>query len=228
MHLKLPKPLHGWREFVGEVGIIVLGVLIALGAQQAAETFNTHERIAQTRAALDAELSRDLAAFEWRFNPRHCIRSRVVELDRWAKGMAAGEGVKLKKEITPPIYFAINTTVWQASENDAGQMPVETKLNYANMYAAFRSLEEVMRNERDAWDAVSGYKDNKDLTREELHSVRRAIIDFQSDDELLDVFQQRLHSDAAKLGIRPLKHIESGIGPQVVQQHNRELCEPLL
>ncbi len=26
MHFHLPKPLHGWREFVGEVGIIVVGV----------------------------------------------------------------------------------------------------------------------------------------------------------------------------------------------------------
>ena len=34
MHLQLPKPLHGWREFAGEVGIIVLGVLIALGLEQ--------------------------------------------------------------------------------------------------------------------------------------------------------------------------------------------------
>jgi hypothetical protein len=30
MHFHLPKPLHGWREFAGEVGIIVIGVLIAL------------------------------------------------------------------------------------------------------------------------------------------------------------------------------------------------------
>ena len=38
MHVHLPKPLHGWRAFVGEVGIIVLGVLIALGAGQIAES----------------------------------------------------------------------------------------------------------------------------------------------------------------------------------------------
>ena len=38
----LPKPLHGWREFAGEVGIIVLGVLIALGAGQVAE--KAHQR----------------------------------------------------------------------------------------------------------------------------------------------------------------------------------------
>jgi hypothetical protein len=25
MHFHLRKPLHGWREFAGEVGIIVLG-----------------------------------------------------------------------------------------------------------------------------------------------------------------------------------------------------------
>jgi hypothetical protein len=32
MQFHLPKPLRGWRAFVGEVGVIVLGVLVALGA----------------------------------------------------------------------------------------------------------------------------------------------------------------------------------------------------
>ena len=224
MRFKLPKPLHGWREFVGEVGIIVLGVLIALAAQQVVETMQTRQRIKETRAALDAELSRNLAAFEWRVSQRPCLRLRVDELDRWATAMAGGEPVSLKKEITPPRYFALNKTVWQASENDAGQMPVETKL----IYAALGTLDEnVFRDEQEAWDSISGYEHNKDLTREELHRVRRAIIDFQSDDALLDVFQQRLHSQAAKLGIRPLPHIESGIEKQLME-NNRELCEPLL
>jgi hypothetical protein len=228
MHFHLPKPLHGWREFVGEVGIIVLGVLIALAAQQVVETMQTQQRIRETRAALDAELSRNLAAFEWRVGQRGCLRSRVDELDRWAAGMAAGKSVTLKKEITPPRYFALNKTVWEASQNDAGQMPVETKLNYASIYAALGTLDEnVFRDEQQAWDSISGYEHNKNLTREELHGVRRAIIDLHSDDALLDVFQQRLHSQAAKLGIRALQHIESGIEPQLMQ-NNREICEPLL
>ena len=37
MHFHLPKPLHGWREFIGEVGIIVVGVLVALTAEQLVE-----------------------------------------------------------------------------------------------------------------------------------------------------------------------------------------------
>lgn len=42
MHFQLPKPIQGWRQFVGEVGIIVVGVLIALGAEQIVESI--HER----------------------------------------------------------------------------------------------------------------------------------------------------------------------------------------
>jgi hypothetical protein len=228
MRFKLPKPLHGWREFVGEVGIIVLGVLIALGAQQVVETIQTQQRIKETRAALDAELSRNLAAFEWRVSQRGCLRPRVDELNRWATAMAAGQPVAFKQEITPPRYFTINKTVWQASENDLGEMPVETKLDYANIYSALEALDEnIWRDEGQAWNSISGYEHNKDLTREELHVVRRAIIDLQADDELLDVFQQRLHSQAVKLGIRPLPHIEKGIEAQLMQ-NNRGICEPLL
>ena len=42
MHVHLPKPLHGWRAFAGEVGIIVLGVIIALAFGQAAQACRDH------------------------------------------------------------------------------------------------------------------------------------------------------------------------------------------
>lgn len=51
MHFHLPKPLHGWRALAGEVGIIVVGVLIALAAEQFAEIL--HDR-AQVRHGEDA------------------------------------------------------------------------------------------------------------------------------------------------------------------------------
>jgi len=28
MQIQLPKPLHGWREFAGEVGVVLLGLLL--------------------------------------------------------------------------------------------------------------------------------------------------------------------------------------------------------
>ena len=32
MEIHKPKPIHNWRDFIKEVGTIVLGVSIALGA----------------------------------------------------------------------------------------------------------------------------------------------------------------------------------------------------
>ena len=57
MHVHLPKPLHGWRAFVGEVGIIVVGVLIALGAQQVVEHIHSRESARQAVHAIQAELA---------------------------------------------------------------------------------------------------------------------------------------------------------------------------
>lgn len=60
MHFHLPKPLHGWREFAGEVGIIVIGVLIALGAEQLVEDWRWHERLAAAQKTIDFELNSQL------------------------------------------------------------------------------------------------------------------------------------------------------------------------
>lgn len=55
MHIHLPKPLHGWRAFIGEVGIIVLGVLIALGAEQLVEALHWRAEMNGERQALYSE-----------------------------------------------------------------------------------------------------------------------------------------------------------------------------
>jgi hypothetical protein len=82
MHFRLPKPLHGWREFAGEVGIIVVGVLIALGAEQVVETFNWHERAQHARQALMPELTTHYdEAVEWR-TVEPCIASQLDILEK--------------------------------------------------------------------------------------------------------------------------------------------------
>jgi hypothetical protein len=59
MHFHLPKPLHGWREFAGEVGIIVIGVLIALGAEQVVESILWRHKVEQAEVRLRADLTDD-------------------------------------------------------------------------------------------------------------------------------------------------------------------------
>jgi hypothetical protein len=89
MRVQLPKPLHGWRAFVGEVGIIVIGVLIALGAQQIAETVHWRFETAELRESLHREIKDNLtnAAFQVMIAP--CIRGRIQKLhSQLAQGRA--------------------------------------------------------------------------------------------------------------------------------------------
>ena len=56
MHFHLPKPLHGWRAFAGEVAIIVLGVLIALLAEQVVEHWSWERKVAAADDAMEREM----------------------------------------------------------------------------------------------------------------------------------------------------------------------------
>jgi hypothetical protein len=80
MHVHLPKPLHGWRAFAGEVGIIVLGVLIALSAEQFVE--NIHERYLTDQAEkhIRAELAYNSAFASERVAIGDCMRSSFNDL----------------------------------------------------------------------------------------------------------------------------------------------------
>ena len=80
MHLNLPKPLHGWRQFAGEVGIIVVGVLIALGAEQLVASWHWRSEVRQTDRRLTREMAMNLANAYERFAIDPCLRPRLAEL----------------------------------------------------------------------------------------------------------------------------------------------------
>jgi len=80
MRFKLPKPLHGWREFAGEVGVIVLGVLIALSAQQVVETLHWRNETATLRENLHREIRDDQWNAALRVIISGCIRQRIARL----------------------------------------------------------------------------------------------------------------------------------------------------
>jgi len=81
MHFHVPKPLHGWRAFVGEVGIIVLGVLIALGAEQVVESWSWHLRASESRQRLRAEVGHAFVVAEERVVVRQCIDEQLTKME---------------------------------------------------------------------------------------------------------------------------------------------------
>ena len=59
MRFQMPKPLHGWRETAKEIVIIVVGVLIALTAEQMVDSWQWRQKVHAATVDMNDELSDD-------------------------------------------------------------------------------------------------------------------------------------------------------------------------
>ena len=113
MHVHLPKPIHGWREFVGEVGIIVIGVLIALGAEYLIEQWHWREKADTASEAFRDELQGAAGYAYERLIIQPCLQSRIRDLasqlgedtEQW-KGSRMEAHNKLFLNVLPAVYRA--------------------------------------------------------------------------------------------------------------------------
>ena len=89
MRLQLPGKVEGWRRFVGEIAIIVIGVLIALYAQQVVEDRSDRGRVDSAVAALRPEVAYiDFYASESEMTAP-CVLAQIEAIQ---KKLASGEG----------------------------------------------------------------------------------------------------------------------------------------
>ena len=80
MDIHKPKPVHGWRDFIKEIGSIVLGVSIALAAEQAVEWWHWKNQVAEAREAIAQELAGNIEAGLDQLNASTCAKKRLDAL----------------------------------------------------------------------------------------------------------------------------------------------------
>ena len=141
MHFHLPKPLHGWRAFVGEVGIIVIGVLIALGAEQLVETIHERRELDQLRQSLRAELADSRARWENMRAADQCAERRLVALEHW---LATAPPNATLEHAYPLFLWSMHSSAWDIAKNNPAlsQLPLRDRLAYAGLYAGIDNFKE--------------------------------------------------------------------------------------
>jgi hypothetical protein len=154
MHIHLPKPLHGWRDFVGEVGIIVLGVLIALGAEQLVQATHDHSEVAELRAAMRAELAVDRARYEQNAEEAHCMLARLDAIDAWAATAPPSARIANPER---PFLWNTHAGAWDIAKTSpaAAQLPLRERLMYAGAYDAMSDMQRYLFEEQASWLELS-------------------------------------------------------------------------
>lgn len=162
MEVHLPKPMNSWREFAGEVGIIVLGVLIALGAEQVAVSFHQSTELREAEHAMRSELRDDnLPQAFTRAAIFHCYDG---ELDAIKAAVESGDREKflaLAKAYNP-VYRTWDDEAWKAAL--ASQVLVRAGSNrmidWSTPYIVIALLSETAKQETDdlfpLWAGLSG------------------------------------------------------------------------
>lgn len=152
MQLRLFERIRGWRKFGGEVGIIVLGVLIALGAEQALSTLNQRSELRELRAAVDNEIAYSLGTYDARLAQSACAEARLDELGQWLQGWRQGKPQQLIGTISAPRSGPPRTSVWASRDPEAmTHMPLKAKLTYGSIYDEFANNEVQRLDERMTW-----------------------------------------------------------------------------
>ena len=91
MEIHKPKPVHNWRELLTEIGVVVIGVCIALSAEQTVEALHNHARAAEARANIRAEIAQNLGFMNRREATETCIAKRLDEVNVLISATADGK-----------------------------------------------------------------------------------------------------------------------------------------
>lgn len=161
MHFHLPKPLHGWREFAGEVGIIVLGVLIALGFEQVVVTVQERRASDQARKSVQAEITKNVQILLGRAQLQDCLDRKLDDIGELLA--AAGEGTPNPHPnwVSRPTFWFMATGNWQAATaaGRAALLSKEDQIRFGTFFAIFDFINREEEREQSAWAHLRGLED---------------------------------------------------------------------
>lgn len=225
MEIHRPRPVANLRELAVEVGIIVLGVCIALAGEQTVEWLHWRHEVAEARHALDQEVSYDLGAIAKRRQEGACVDRRLAEIRSLLARAADGRPSAPRAPLGQPQLWRPRTNVWQAAM--AGQvaehMPLAMRLGYAELYDGFQWYAQKAADETDAWSVLGELDDPGPLRAEDVAGLRQARSRAQVAADKINANLPRLTAAGERIGIKAAAVEETPLTANAL----RALCRPL-
>lgn len=153
MRIQLPRPLNGWRQFAGEVGIIVVGVLLALGAEQLAQTVHIRRDTAEAFDAVKSELALSAGVYEERVAQQPCVDQRLKQLGLVVSAARQSHSLPDVGGIGAPAVRPIQSVAW-TNALSGGLVERFPKLERDRMrlhYSQSATYQSDVDNEREMW-----------------------------------------------------------------------------
>jgi hypothetical protein len=214
MDIHKPKPWHGVREFLKEIGTIVIGVLIALGAEAVVERLHEARLSDEAQAIVRDEINVDITNMATRFAPERedCVQRRLDEIDALLDRAEAGQA------FAPPAVFGmpkkplVFTQRWVAATagGRTSLLSSTEQRKFGRVYAYLQRLDEDLTQERDAWFTLHALKGLRRLPPETLQSQRLALSRARDLDYDLRLNLNQATYHARQLGLKGDARLDEG------------------
>lgn len=153
MEIHKPKPIHSWREFLKEVGIIVLGVSIALAAEQSVAAIHESHIAGEARNAVRAEVRENLWWLDRRARYEPCITQKLADLDQLLVRARHEDAVAVGLNVGGVGHVKMTTLRWEAN-SQAGRASLfseDEQRVLGNIYYTTAQFSEAQAREEVIW-----------------------------------------------------------------------------
>jgi hypothetical protein len=216
--------MHGWREFIGEVGIVVFGILIALSAEQLVVASQWRSEANHFRKAVDHELGRNLGLYGTVIANRPCVNRRIAELERFLADSRAGRQDRMLQPIGRPQTQSQYFSVWDNKGADVtAHLPQERRIGYGELYDEFRNNDVVRTSERDVWRSMAQFELGEPLDHSDRMRLRELLTRAEQLNGVTPSNYTYILNLARPLGIQPIADPQTPYSPE-----KDPFCRPLL
>ncbi len=160
MHIHKPKAAHSLREFVSEISVIAVGILIALAGEQLVESLHWRHEKEVMRASLHREIEGNLTSAAIREMISPCFQARIAELGRklddahgaWKADPASDPNARrysaLPVAIVAPLYAWYSDGRWRTALASASLAHMSESERTAYSYS-YRATDMLLKNEEE-------------------------------------------------------------------------------
>jgi hypothetical protein len=222
-----PNPWHGLKEFLKEYVIIVIGVLTALGGEQAVEAMHTRHLARAAEVRVRDEAARSIANAEERIAVSPCADQRL-EAVRIVLTTGGGD-IPLLPELRPPPERAYFTAEWDSAV--ASGLHDHFPASQRQLLAIIAHQAELTANtqvrEREEWErlsALTGFARKLDnATREQM--LQTVVLTRRLNGDLTTLARQMVEN-GKRAGIKPLERDPDGTPSTRLTDIRKRGCPP--
>jgi hypothetical protein len=200
--------MHGWRVFAGEVGIIVIGVLIALGAQQIAQNIQQRSEADEARRAVRGELEVNMARLASRADQKHCVENRIAEIQALLDRASKDSSITRPGWVGRPQFWSMQTVRWEAISQGgrAALLPGDELADYGTLYSWMSNITGVMTAEQGQWARIRTLEHMSSLSPQMIFELNATLQEARYSNWRIKRWMMQMQPTEAKLHLRHIRN----------------------